>query len=81
MDSRLARHADYGRHPCEPKIIEAREAGVNALTLANEAVAIHNLITDPHSMSAALNIHEIWRMHGIVSADMVGGKFEVRFSE
>ena len=81
VDSRLARHADYVRHHYEPKIIEAREAGVNPLILENEAVAIHNLITDPQSMSAALNIQEMWRLHRIVSVEMVGGKFEVRFSE
>lgn len=79
VDSKLARHADYVRHHYEPKIIEAKDAGVNPLILENEAVAIHNLITDPQSMTAALNIQEMWRLHGIDSVEMVGGKFEVWF--
>lgn len=79
VDSKLARHADYVRYHYEPKIIAAKESGVNPLILENEAVAIHNLITDPQSMTAALNIQEMWRLHGIDSVEMVGGKFEVWF--
>ncbi len=81
VDSKLARHADYVRHHYEPKIIAAKESGVNPLILENEAVAIHNLITDPQSMTAALNIQEMWRLHGIDSVEMVGGKFEVWFEK
>ena len=79
VDSKLARHSDYVRQHYEPKIIAAKESGVNPLILENEAVAIHNLITDPQSMTAALNIQEMWRLHGIDSVEMVGGKFEVWF--
>ena len=83
VDSSLARHADYVRNHYEPQIVAAKEAGVNPLILENDAVKIHNLITDPQSISSALRIQEIemWRMYGIVDVEMVGGKFEVTFGE
>lgn len=81
VDNSLARHADYVRNHYEPQIVAAKEAGVNPLILENDAVKIHNLITDPQSMSSALKIQEMWRLHGIVNVEMVGGKFEVTFGE
>lgn len=79
VDSRLARHADYVRYHYEPEIIAAKAAGTNPLMLENIAKEIHNLIDDPQSMTDALNIKKMERLHGIVDVKMVDGRFRVTF--